>query len=231
MYSPPRKGATGSDLNDLVDHVTPTQRQATIIDWLRRFNPNVADLFVSALVIAEDERIPSRGRFVAHAYREICAAIMNRFSSNSRIVVHDQMRVFSAEFRKLGLSFETPATAPPNPEAAMMSVSPAFLRAAEAAVRAHKEMESARGRARSVIEGVFGTRAAQPDIQPMADRWFRMSNSFHKWAHHPTATDAEILSGQMKAEAQYLEESLLAFAEQGVGNLDALDTILENANS
>jgi hypothetical protein len=211
--------------------VTLTPRQATIVDWLKRLNPNVTDLFVSALVIAEDESIPSRGRLVAHAYREICNAIMNRYSTNSRIVPRDQMHKFAEEFRKLGISFEGPAAAPPIPDATMTPVPHSFLRAAAAAVRAHEATDSARDRARAVIEGVFGKRASQPGIEPMADRWFRMSSSFHKWAHHPIATDAEILGGQMKTEAEYLEESLLAFAEEGIGNLDALDDILESANS
>jgi hypothetical protein len=211
--------------------VTPTPRQAKIIDWLRRLNGHAADMFVSALAIADNEAIPCRARMMAHAYREICIIIMNVYSANSRDVPKDQMQKFVNEFRKLSISFETPAAAPPTPDTATTPVPVSFLKAAEAAVRAHTTTQSARDRAQAVIEGIFGKRASQPDIRPMADRWFQMSSSFHKWAHNPTTPDAQILAGSFKEEVQYLEESLFAFAESAIANLDVLDDVLESANT
>jgi hypothetical protein len=41
-------------------------------------------MYESALWLAADERIPCRGRMLAHAYREICSMLINEYSSNSR---------------------------------------------------------------------------------------------------------------------------------------------------
>lgn len=166
---------------------------------------------------------------IAHGYREICSVLMNEYSSNSREVQRDRLNEFVVEFRRLGVSFETPGSTP-EPDTAITPVPHAFLRAASAVVRTHTATETARQRARAVIEALSGRRPTEPDVGPTADRWFTMSRSFVRLAHDRSAPDAELMEGLLKQEAEYFEESLLAFAQSAVGNLDALDEILEEAN-
>ena len=111
------------------------------------------------------------------------------------------------------------------------TVSDSFLKSAAAVVRTHVATENARARARAVFEGFSSQRGPQPDVGPTADRWFRMSGSFTKWAHNRTTPDAQLMEGEFQQEIDFFEETLASFAETAVHNLDALDDILEDANT
>lgn len=211
--------------------MTPTSRQATILAWLQRVDAHAGALFESALWIVEDERIPCRGRMIAHAYREICSMLMNEYSSNSRDVTRDKVAAFAVEFRKLGISFDVPAGSSPEPDSAPTPVSRSFLMAAADVVTSHSAMDTARVRARAVIEGLANRQGPQADVGPTADRWFEMSRFFAKAVHDRETPDAQLLEGQLRQEVQFFEETLSAFAESAVSNLDVLDEILEDANA
>jgi hypothetical protein len=211
--------------------MTPTARQALILDWLNRAHPHAGGMFESALWIAADERIPCRGRMIAHAYREICSVLMNEYSSNSREVLGDKLNKFIGEFLKLGISFDAASGASPEPDSAPVSVSQSFLKAAVAVARVQTSTDNARARARAIFEGISGRHGSRPDVGPTADRWFRMSAFFPKWAHDRTTPDAQMMEGQFKQEVEFFEETLSSLAESAVSNLDSLDDILEDANS
>jgi hypothetical protein len=209
----------------------PTPRQATILGWLRRVDTHAGALFESALWIAEDERIPCRGRMIAHAFREICSMLMNEYSSNSRDVTRDKVTAFAIEFRRLGISFDVPSGSSPDPDSEPTPVPQSFLRAAADVVTSHSATDTARVRARAVIEGLGNQRGPQADVGPTADRWFEMTRFFAKAAHDRDTPDAQLAAGQLRQEMQFFEETLSAFAESAVSNLDALDEILEDANA
>jgi hypothetical protein len=188
-------------------------------------------MFESALWIGVDSRIPCRGRMIAHAHREICTVLMNEYSSNSREVLSDHLNVFAAEFRRAGFAMDAGPGSSPGPDSMPTTVSVSFLKSAAAVVRTHVATENARARARAVFEGFSSQRGPQPDVGPTADRWFRMSGSFTKWAHNRTTPDAQLMEGEFQQEIDFFEETLASFAETAVHNLDALDDILEDANT
>jgi hypothetical protein len=211
--------------------MTPTARQVLILDWLNRAHPHAGRMFESALWIEADERIPCRGRMIAHAYREICSVLMNEYSSNCREMLGDKLTEFVAEFRKLDIPLNAESASSPEPDPLPKPVPQSFLKAAAAVARAHGATDTARTRARAVFEGLSTRRGSQPDVGPTADRWFRMSGFFPKRAHDRATPDAEMMVGQFKQEVEFFEETLRSFAESAVSNLDALDDILEDANS
>jgi hypothetical protein len=211
--------------------MTLTPRQAAILAWLQRVDAHAGALFESALRIAEDEGLPCRGRMIAHAYREICSMLMNEYSSNSRDVMRDKVAAFAAEFRKLGISLDLPSGSSPEPDSAPTSVPQSFLRAAAEVVTSYSATDTARVRTRAVIEGLANWRGPKADVGPTADRWFEMSRFFAKAAHDRETPDAQLMGGQLRQEVQFFEETLSAFAESAVTNLDALDEILEDANT
>src|SRR2546430_11796561 len=88
--------------------MTPTPRQAAIVGWLRRVNAHAGDMYESALWLTAHERIPCRGRMIAHAYREICSVLLNEYSSNSREDLDGKLKDFVGEYRKLNINFEVP---------------------------------------------------------------------------------------------------------------------------
>jgi hypothetical protein len=211
--------------------MTPTPRQARILAWLQRVDAHAGALFESALWLAEDQRIPCRGRMIAHAFREICSLLMNEYSSNSRDVTRDKVTAFAVEFRKVGIWFEVPSGASPEPDSRLSRVPQSFLRAAAEVVSSYSATETARVRARAMIEGLAERRGPLTDVGPTADRWFEMSRFFTKAAHDRETSDAQLMEGQLQREVRFFEETLSAFAESAVSNLDALDEILEDANA
>jgi hypothetical protein len=211
--------------------MTPTPRQATILAWLQRVDAHAGALFESALWIAQDDRIPCRARMIAHGYREICSMLMNEYSTNSRDVLRDKVAAFAVEFRDLGVSLDVPSGSSPEPDSAPTLVPRSFLRAASEVVTSHGATETARVRARAVIEGLGNRRAPTADVGPTADRWFEMSRYFAGAVHDRVTPDAQLMEGQLRHEAQFFEETLSAFAESAANNLDVLDEILEDANT
>src|ERR1700675_1995696 len=96
--------------------MTPSPRQADILNWLHRAHPHAGQMFESALWIVADSRIPCRGRMIAHAYREICTVLMNEYSSNSREVLSDHLNVFVGEFRRGGFPLDAGPGSSPGPD-------------------------------------------------------------------------------------------------------------------
>jgi hypothetical protein len=211
--------------------MTPTPRQATIVSWLRRVNAHAGDMYESALWIAADERIPSRGRMIAHAYREICSMLMNEYSPNSQEPLEPCLDEFADEYRKLNIRLDVPAGSSPVPDVSLAPVSDSFLRAAADVVRIHSTTDNARARSRAIFERLSRRHRPQPDVGPTSDRWYVMSRFFQARAHDRKTPDAQMMEGQFRQEVDFFEETLSALAETAVKNLDALDQILEDANS
>lgn len=189
-------------------------------------------MFESALWIASNDRIPCRGRMIAHAYREICSMLMNEYSSNSRQELRANLDALVVEYRNLRVGFDVEYGTSPTPDGSSTAVPDTFLEAVGEVVRIHSTADNARVRARRLIEGLARHRPTQPDIGPTSDRWFEMARFFAGHAHHDGKTaDAEFMQGRFGDEVEFFEETLSAFAEPAAQNLDALDEVLENANS
>jgi hypothetical protein len=183
------------------------------------------------LWMAAREELPCRGRMIAHAYREICSMLMNEYSSNSREPLESCLDGFTDEYRKLNIRPEVATGSSPSPDASPPSVPDSFFKAAAAVVRVHTTTDNARARSRAIFESLSRRQEYQPDVGPTSDRWYRMSRFFQERAHDRKTPDAEMLNDRFRQEVDFFEETLNAIATPAVKNLDALDEILEDANS
>jgi hypothetical protein len=168
---------------------------------------------------------------IAHAYREICSMLMNEYSSNSREPLETCLDEFTDEYRKLNIRPDVSIGSSAVPDISPASVPDSFLKAAAAIVRVHTTTDNARARSRAIFESLSSRRGYQPDVGPTSDRWYRMSRFFQERAHDRKTPDAEMLDGRFRQEVDFFEETLGALAEPAIKNLDALDRILEDANS
>jgi hypothetical protein len=192
-------------------------------------------MFESALRIAANDEIPCRGRMIAHAYREICSEIMNRYSPNSREDMRPLLDELADEFERLELSVVSVpgpgATQPVEGDPGPVTMPQRFVHAVGRVVALHRSAPKGRDRALAVFEGMrSGTHVLTTDIVPIAERWFHMLKFFAGHVHDRKTDDAVLLHGDFKDEAEFFEATLNSFAISAIGNLDELDLILEDAN-
>lgn len=212
-----------------------TDGQAKILQWLTRVDPHSGRLYEAALTLREGGVLPYPGRFIAHVYREICIGLLNLYSSNEREELKPLLDRLNAEYRRLNLSRVSEVLEGSNPfaEGKDAQVVPrSFIESVEAVVAHH----SSAPRIKSRAQAVFAAQASDPDPNNLgssqtADRWLDMYNYFVRCAHNRTEDDAALMGEPFALTVTFFEETLLSFAEPAVGNLDALDAILEQANA
>jgi hypothetical protein len=191
-------------------------------------------MFQSALEIAESAAIPCRGRMIAHAYREICSDITNRYSPNSREDIKPLLDDLADEFEALNLSRAESGPGVSEPpienDPGQIGVPGTLIRATGRLVVWHRREPTGRERARAIFQGLQPERRATAEIGPTADRWFKMSKFFVSCVHDRTTDDQEMMQGQFQEEVEFFEATLDSLATPAIGNLDELDNILEDAN-
>lgn len=211
-----------------------TSRQTRIMEWLARVNPHSGGLFDAALRLTADATLPCRGRFVAHAYREICSGLLNQYSSNTREEMAPHLDRLKSEYAKLGMAPEPALPAGGDTQAEGASTVPvprSFIQSVGAVVTLHGAAPKGKDRAQAVFVGMTSNRRATTlGVSPTADRWFGMYNYFVGCAHNRDTDDSVMMDDKFVREAIFFEDTLLSFAEPAIANLDALDDILEEAN-
>jgi hypothetical protein len=213
-----------------------TNRQTKIMEWLAKVNPHSGRLFDAAVRLTANAALPCRGRFVAHAYREICSGLLNQYSSNTREEMAPRLDRLTREYGKLNNAPEpTPAAsgdALAEGAPALPAVPVSFMQAVGAVVMLHSAAPKGKERAQAIFAGMTSNRRAGAlGVSQTADRWFRMYNYFVACVHDRETDDGEMMGADFEREASFFEDTLLSFAEPAIANLDALDDILEEANA
>jgi hypothetical protein len=212
----------------------PTVRQTRILEWLSKAYAHAGRLFEAALHMSAAEEIPCRGRMIAHAYREICSELMNRYSSQSRDELMPLLDNFADEFEGLDLAGAAPGpsahTVAIENEPGGITVPLTFIETAERVVQHHRSEPKGRARAIRMFEGMQLVPGAVSAVIPTAERWFQMSKYFVRCAHDRKTDDAQMLEGKFAEEKEFFEATLSSFADSAIDNLNELDGILENAN-
>lgn len=211
-----------------------TARQQTIETWLRKAYPHAADQFLSGLRVREDAGMPCRTSLMGHAFREVCIAINNVHSSNSR-KLEPAIDAMVREFHQLNyertLLTSGEGDAVPVPDNGFVEVSTAFMHSAADVVEARDSQLSGRDRTLIAFQAISGASGVPTDITPTAHRWHAMYNHFVRCVHNPTVDDEGTEFARLDLELQFFEETLESFAQSAIANLDDLDAILESANT
>jgi hypothetical protein len=198
--------------------MTPTDRQTAILRWLAKAYPHAGRMFESALSVAETNDIPCRARMIAHAYREICSELMNRYSPNSRDELKPLLDDLADQFQSLARRAAAgPASTPPiESDPASVAVPQTFIDSAQRVVTVHLAAPKGMDRSLAVFRGMAQRAgAAAAEVIPTAERWFRMSKFFVARAHDRKADDGPLLLGdEFKGEAEFFEATLQSFAAQ-----------------
>jgi hypothetical protein len=208
-----------------------TSTQEKVLQWLAKANPHSGRLFEAAIKLTNCLTLPCRGRFVAHAYREICIWLMNRHSPNSRVDINVRLDRLSRELRSLDLAGDdksAPSDIAPSPSDLGEAVPASFIDSVREVVNIFTATPKGRDRARAVFEGLA---SAKVDTSQTADQWFHMYNFFQGCSHDQITDDAAMVDSRFEREVTFFEDTLLSFAEKATSNLDALDQILADANS
>lgn len=205
------------------------------MEWLARVNPHSGRLFDAALRLTTDAALPCRGRFVAHAYREICSGLLNQYSSNVREEMAPRLDRLTREYGKLSIAAE-PTPAASNDALvegdSTLPVPHSFVQSVGAVVALHSAAPKGKERAHAVFAGMTSNpRASTSGVSQTADRWFRTYNYFVGCVHDRETDDSVMMGADFEREASFFEDTLLSFAEPAIANLDALDDILEQANA
>ena len=122
------------------------------------------------------------------------------------------------------------ASAPIENDPGQTAVPRTLIRATEQLIAWHRKEPTGRERARAIFEGMQTERRATTGIGPTADRWFKMSKFFVSCVHDRKTDDTEMMQGRFQEEADFFEATLDSFATSAIGNLNELDSILEDAN-
>jgi hypothetical protein len=208
-----------------------TNKQAKVLQWLAKANPHSGRLFEAATELTSSLTLPCRGRFVAHAYREICIWLMNQHSPTSRVDMNEHLDSLVREFRSLNLArddISAPSDVAPFPSDLGEAVPRSFIDSVRQVVNIVAATPRGKARARAVFEGLA---SGKLDTSQTADQWFRMYNFFQGCSHDQKTDDAVMMDSRFEREVTFFEDTLLSFAEKATSNLDALDEILAEANS
>jgi len=173
---------------------------------------------------------------MTHAFREMWLVIMNHYSTNSRTEMKPLLEELASEYMKTGYNAtrlsQSAVDAEPSPEPAPVTVPDAFMRCADRIIQLHSSSHSGRSRTRIAFEVMSsGPSGVKVDVVPTADRWHEMFIYFVSRAHAPDADDGGTNPERLELELQFLEETLLSFAQPAIPVLDDLDKILASANS
>jgi len=212
-----------------------TERQAKIREWLGRVNPHAGRLFEAAVKLTDHIDLACRGRFVAHAYREICSNLMNQYSSNEREEIKPQLDSLATELAGAGIAVEPASVSASEPAVvsdSTVAIPRALLDRVASVVAIHLATPKGKDRAQAIFRGMaLDPKALNLGVSQTADRWFRMYNYFVGCAHNREADDTVMMGDAFEREVAFFEETLLSFAEPAIENLNALDEILAVANS
>jgi hypothetical protein len=210
-----------------------TERQQQILEWLRRQFPHEGQLFESAVRLRADETMPSRARLIGHAYREMCSGLANVNGQTKKVDMNQLLDSVARHLQDEGITLdETPlAGDDPIPKVrAPITVRWNTMKAVKALVGAHAAQPRGPSRAQALFDRMHG-RPPTEEVSPSATRWHEMTRTFVYCCHNRDTADAVLLTERIDPELDFLEETLTSFAQGAVANLNALDDILEQANT
>jgi hypothetical protein len=207
--------------------------------WLTGIAPSLAELYEGAVRIFVELRLAGYTRFVAHAVREIGNRLPDAISGDSTLQLQYKNRLDSIlqQWKRAGLTTD--------------GTFPAEWVASDSARSKHAQIALPHGLARSIAMLIADHEAARerpsdrarrlfagirPEIQidairPAVTQWLEVTDWFMKITHDSYRVDGAINDAELQAKFALFETALLAIAQPFFTTTDALDEILEEANS
>jgi hypothetical protein len=216
-----------------------TPERLALKAWLSRHAPSLAELYEGAVCLLFERRLAGYTRFVGHAVREIGNRLPDVISEVSTFQLQYKSRLDSIlqKWKKAGLTTDgtfpavTMASDSARSKDAQIALPLGLARSIATLIGDHEAArERPRERARRLFAGI------RPEIQidavrPALTQWLEVTDWFMAITHDSHRVDGVINDAQLQAKFALFETALLAIAQPFFTTTDALDEILEEANS
>ena len=219
-----------------------TRERLELKAWLTRNAPSLAELYEGAVRLLFELRLPGYSRFVAHAVREIGNGLPSAISgstSRKQLPYKDRLDVIVEKWEKFG--FPTDGTlAGLRPTSDWVGSRPADFVVPLKLIRLFAKLiaDHAQTRERPIdaAEKLFigiepESRKFKDALRPTITQWLELIRWFVTKTHDNGSVDAELDGPALRRNFELFEIALTAMAQQFFATTDALDEILEEANS
>jgi hypothetical protein len=219
---------------------TPQRQQ--LKQTLARFAPSLAELYEGAVFLLFQHRLAGYTRLVGHAVREIRNRLPSAISgsmSAEQVQYKNRFDSIIEICRQIGFPTDgtLPVAAPVSdsvqPQAVNCSLPLELARPIFELVRDH---ESARERPKDAARRLFiGLRPENERftdaLRPAITQWLEITGWFMSITHDNGRVDLDFNENDLVQKFEIFESTLRAIVQQFFTTTDALDEILEEANS
>lgn len=221
-----------------MDCLTPLSMD--LRSWFKRNAPSLGELYEGALLMISSESFPGRVRFVAHAVREIRNRLPDVIAGpkvGSRLDYKSRLDEIQKLWEKHGLPLDgtTPTRVSEEDASPSDSISvpnPVFQKVADL-VRDHRHAREIPSEAtRRLFQAIDPNNCvSEATLRPRIGQWLNTAAWFVQRAHERGQKDTEMGEDELKDRFERFELALWAMVTEFFKTVEALDEILEQANS
>jgi hypothetical protein len=218
-----------------------TQHRKQLKESLVRLAPSLAELYEGAIYILFCHRLPGYPRFIGHAVREIrnrLPSVISGSTSTEQLQYKNRLDQIAEICRRTGFPVDgtlpVVAPVPPvEPAARNYAVPLELARSFSELVRDH---HNARERPIDAAQRLFlGSRPENQKfvnaLRPTITQWLEVTGWFMKITHDNGRVDVDFNENELAQKFTIFETTLGSILRQFYTTTDALDEILEDANS
>jgi hypothetical protein len=219
-----------------------TRERLELKKWLARNAPSLAELYEGSVRLLFELRLPGYSRFVAHAVREIgnrLPFVISGSSSREQLQYKNRLDEIRQEWEKAGFptdgtlavlksTSDSVGSRPPD-----LVLPPDLVHLFAKLIADHTR---ARERPRDTAERLFiglqsENQKFKDALRPTITQWIEIIRWFVTKTHDNGSLDAELDGPTLRRNFELFEIALMAIEQQFFATTDALDEILEEANS
>ena len=217
-----------------------TGRRLVIRDWLLRTAPSLAELYEGAVVLLDEDSLPGRTRFIAHAVREIrnrLPEVVSGVTVKTRLEYPRRVGELADLWQKVGPSAadldglsETDARNVTDSTSIQIDVR--LARGIDILIGDHlkthiRRVESARRLFQALAPE---NPSVSPWLEPAIRQWLNITEWFVKIVHASKKVDNDFDTSVLKRNFELFEVALASLVGRFYGPVDELDEILEDTN-
>lgn len=221
------------------DYWTPLRRD--LRSWFERNAPSLGELYEGALRMIFAEAFPGRVRFVAHAVREIANRLPDVIAgpkAGGTLQYKNRLDDIAKIWKGHGLPLDGSVPTTVRKDDALPSNHdipvpyPVFQKVVSL-VRDHERTRETRSEAarRLFLAIDPNNRISEATLRPRIENWSKTTEWFVEHVHDRGQKDAEMSGDELKNRFDSFELALSAMVSEFFKTVEALDEILEQANS
>jgi hypothetical protein len=219
-----------------------SRNRLDLLAWFRRNAPSLGELYEGAVEMLFQNSVPGRGRFVAHAVREIGNRLPDAIAgskSGSRFEWKQHLDGLTEAWQNAGFSLDGALSV--TMEGGTVSDSRSsdvsvprslYLRFAEVLYEHSRTRETRRAAAIRLFEGsIPENKQLREALGPIVRQWTDVTEWFVKSVHDSGLADSGNDWGEFIRRFQLFEDTLTAMVGKFFTTIEGLDEILDDANA